>query len=409
GDVPMPLTVQAVYAAQLDDLPASGREVVRLAAVAGGRSPAAALTPLGADQSEAGIEVLRRRAFVAGPAPDRLFGDAYVFRHALLRDAAYASLTRAERSRLHVRFARWLESAQDAEQAAEGVGRHYAAALENAPRLAPEVEGLDREALSAAAGDWFHRAAGSALRLSAYDAGRELALRALEHTPPDDPLTLSRRLTLLGEATAFGADMDEGLRTLDEACEHLRTALPDARADLARAPSIRVFISFEQTRLAEGVELATARVDDVGDEDDPPAARVLLGRARCMHGLTNRYDDTAPDCERVLGIARRVGDRELELDARTVLGAPRSEAGLTAGPEEWVEVEKIARELRRWRTVSSALLSQCDGSEPDTALELIERSMEVSREHGLTQGLAWAEYALSELLFGRGDWDGSLA
>jgi hypothetical protein len=408
-EVPMPLTVQAVYAAQLDDLPAPARDVARLAAVAGRRFPFGALAPLGAGEAEAGIDGLRRRAFVAGPVRDRLFGDSFVFRHALLRDAAYASLTRAERSRLHVRFARWLESVQDAEQAAEVVGRHYAAALENAPRLVEEVEGLDRDALGRAAGDWFERAAESALRLAAHDAGRELALRALEHTPHDEPVVRARRLTLLGEATAFGSDMDEGAGHLDEACETLRAVLPEGRAEFAEAASIRVLIAFEQTRFAEGVDLATALLDSVGDNSDPPTARVLLGRARCLHGLTNRLDDIAPDCERVLEIARRFGDRELELDALTVLGAARMEAGEMTGPEEWEQVEELARDLGRWRTVASALLSQHVGSEPSAALAFIERSIEVSREHGLTQGLAWGECARAELLFEHGDWDGALA
>jgi tetratricopeptide (TPR) repeat protein len=346
---------------------------------------------------------------VAGPVADRLFGASFVFRHALLRDAAYASLTRAERSRLHVRFARWLEGVRNAEQAAEVVGRHYAAALGSAPRLVDEVEGLDRDSLLSAAGHWFERAAGSALRLAAHDAGRELALRALEHTPEDEPVLRARRLTLLGEATAFGFDMDEAARHLDEACATLRPVLPDGRAEFARAASIRVLIAFEQTRFAEGVDLATALLDSVGDDSDPPAARVLLGRARCMHGLTNRMEDTAPDCERVLEIARRFGDRELELDALTVLVAARAEAGVASGPEEWEPVESLARELHRWRTVAGALLNQRDESAPDAALALIERSVEVCREHGLAEGLVWGEYARAELLFERGHWDEALA
>jgi class 3 adenylate cyclase len=409
GAVPMPLSVQAVYAAQLDDLPAPARDVARLAAVAGRRVPTAALEALGAADGGAGIDGLRHRAFVIGPVADRLFGESFVFRHALLRDAAYASLTRAERSRLHVRFARWLESVQDAEQAAEVVGRHYAAALENSPLLADDVEGLDRDALGRAAGEWFERAAGAALRLAAHDAGRELALRSLEHTPPGEPVLHGRRLTLLGEATAFGSDMDEGARRLDEACEALAPVLPEGRAELAEAASLRLLIAFEQTRFGEGVELATRFLDCVGDNSDPPTARVLLGRARCMHGLTNRLDDTAPDCERVLEIARRFGDRELELDALIVLVAARMEAGVMAGPGEWAAVESLARELGRWRSVGSAILNQRDSTSPREALALIESAVEVGREHGLTELLAWSELARSELLFESGDWDAALA
>ena len=407
-DIAMPLTVHAVYAAQLDDLPWPARDVARRAAVAGRRFPAAALQPLHAAQPEAGIDGLRRRGLVSGPAPDRLFGDSLTFRHALLRDAAYASLTRAERSRLHVRFARWLQAVEDSDHAAEVVGRHYATALASVPLLAAEVEGLDRDALRAAAGEWFERAAAAALRLAAHESARELALRALEHTHHDEQVLLGQRLTLLGEATAFGADMDEGASRLDEACDHLRAALPEGRAALAEAAAIRVFIAYEQARFAEGLALATELVDAVGVSDDPPGARLLLARARCSHALSNRLEDAVPDCERALAIARRFGDRELELDALFLLATARSEAAAATGPEEWEAVETVARELRRWRTVASALLSRRDESEPQAALALIDRSIEVSREHGLTEALAWGECCRAEVLFGHGEWDEAL-
>jgi hypothetical protein len=49
-------------------------------------------------------------ARLLGPTGDPLLGSVYVYRHALLRDAAYASLARTERAELHLRFARWLEA-----------------------------------------------------------------------------------------------------------------------------------------------------------------------------------------------------------------------------------------------------------------------------------------------------------
>ncbi len=146
-DVPLPQTVQAIYAAQLDDLPPSARNVARRASVAGRRFAVEALEPLEIAGGEEGVELLARRALVTGPSPDAIFGASYAFRHALLRDAGYASLARAERARLHVLLAAWLEGAAGEERAqvAEPIARHYARALENVPALAREVApGLGR-------------------------------------------------------------------------------------------------------------------------------------------------------------------------------------------------------------------------------------------------------------------------
>src|SRR5206468_879589 len=83
------------YAAQLDDLAPHARRAARLASVAGRRFPRDALPPLGVADPDPAIEVLSRRALVAGPFADPLLGRPHQFRHALLRDTGYASLARA--------------------------------------------------------------------------------------------------------------------------------------------------------------------------------------------------------------------------------------------------------------------------------------------------------------------------
>ena len=87
--IPLPQSVQQIYAAQLDDLPPDARRLARRASVAGRRFAVRALEPLGAARD--GLEPLRRRELVNGPLNDPLLGDAFAYRHALLRDAGYAS------------------------------------------------------------------------------------------------------------------------------------------------------------------------------------------------------------------------------------------------------------------------------------------------------------------------------
>ena len=98
-EVPFPPTVQAIYAGQLDDLPGGARTAVRRAAVAGRRFAVAALPVLEVDAHESALDVLGRRGLVTGPTSDPSLGPSYAYRHALLRDAGYTSLARAERAK----------------------------------------------------------------------------------------------------------------------------------------------------------------------------------------------------------------------------------------------------------------------------------------------------------------------
>ena len=142
-DVALPPTVQAIYAGQLDDLPPSARSAARRAAVAGRRFPFAALDPLAVEEPATAVATLVQRALVSEPVDDPILGASYVYRHALLRDAGYASLARAERSSLHARFADWLATFPDQTlpTLAEVIARHYAAAVESSPTLIREIEG----------------------------------------------------------------------------------------------------------------------------------------------------------------------------------------------------------------------------------------------------------------------------
>ena len=218
--VALPPTVQAIYAAQLDDLPPDARQVARRGAVAGRRVPLAAFPSLELDGRRGGMDALHRRAFVAGPFDDPITGEGYAYRHALLRDAGYASLARAERARLHVAMARWLaETAGDrADIVAEAVAEHNASALESLPAIAggdlPDRATLMREAAA-----WYERAADAALRLAAHEAAQRLFARSIELTDAGSPLDLARRRLRLGEILAASADLDAGIGEMEAALE----------------------------------------------------------------------------------------------------------------------------------------------------------------------------------------------
>ncbi|HEV8402494.1 MAG TPA: hypothetical protein VGQ31_05620, partial [Candidatus Limnocylindrales bacterium] len=111
--ISVPPTIQALLAARLDRLSDGERRTIERAAVVGkefGQRDVSELTPAGARADVAGqLMGLVRKELIR---PDRrrdTNGEAYRFRHLLIRDAAYDSLPKLERAELHEQFADWLE------------------------------------------------------------------------------------------------------------------------------------------------------------------------------------------------------------------------------------------------------------------------------------------------------------
>src|SRR5207237_7860343 len=104
----------------------------------------------------------------------------FVYRHALLGDAGYASLARGERATLHLALADWLTDLPDDARptVAEVIARHYLAAFEQAPALAGTIGSKPREAVRAAAAEWFALAPEVRARFAAWESARSLTLRA---------------------------------------------------------------------------------------------------------------------------------------------------------------------------------------------------------------------------------------
>ena len=126
----VPDTVHAAVLARLDALWPVERAVAQAASVAGRSfrpaTLAAVLDNLGLGEIDAAIEGLVARD-LAMPSE----GDAYTFRHVLIRDVAYGTLSRAERIRMHAAVAAWLEgyAADRLDEFVELVAYHYREAV----------------------------------------------------------------------------------------------------------------------------------------------------------------------------------------------------------------------------------------------------------------------------------------
>jgi class 3 adenylate cyclase len=111
--VSVPPSISALVAARLDHLEPLERDLIGRAAVVGKifqRSAVAELSPP-ERREELGprLMTLVRKELVRPDRSATTGDEAFRFRHLLVRDAAYASLTKEQRADLHARFADWLE------------------------------------------------------------------------------------------------------------------------------------------------------------------------------------------------------------------------------------------------------------------------------------------------------------
>lgn len=146
----LPVSIQALLAARIDGLDPADRVLLQCAAVEGRTFHLGALATLHPDRPErlrARLVGLVRKGLLAGDEARYAGQDALRFTHALIRDAAYASLSEHQRAQLHTALADWLEDQPTA--AAEIVGHH----LERACVLAAQLGhgGPQQRALAARA------------------------------------------------------------------------------------------------------------------------------------------------------------------------------------------------------------------------------------------------------------------
>jgi class 3 adenylate cyclase/tetratricopeptide (TPR) repeat protein len=406
-DVALPPTVQAIYAGQLDDLPPAARMAARRASVAGRRFPFAALEPLDVDDPEEAVGALMRRALVAASADDPILGASYVYRHALLRDAGYASLARGERASLHAQLAQWLAGLQaDAlPTLAEVIARHYAAAVDSAPSLARDIGGRPRDEIRTIAAEWFERASEVASQFAAWESARTLARRALDLSEDEQPLVRARRLELLARVTANAAGLEEAKEQLREALELYRAE--QSRSGLASAGAALGRLLWSQTRFEESEQLANTLLEEIGGPEDVCCARLLITRASGALGATDAFDRAGADASRALRLARDAGDEALELEALRLSVLVQLERGDEDGAALAI-VEKLATRAGHWETVVFAMRGRASvdlDDRPEVALPLYERAAEVASAHGLTEAVGWSDYIRAEAYFCMGRWD----
>ena len=190
-ELSVPPTINALLSARLDRLDADEREVMQCASVVGKEfwwgSVADLVEPqLRPDVAPRLQALVRKRLVFPGGTTAIIGEDAFRFSHILVRDAAYAALSKSRRAEMHERHAEWLlaKAGDRATELEEIVGYH----LEQASQARAELAPVDPAAAALAA-----RAAG---HLGA--AGR----RALARGDTRAAARLLRRASALDDGAA---------------------------------------------------------------------------------------------------------------------------------------------------------------------------------------------------------------
>src|SRR6478609_6615679 len=207
----IPDTLQALIAARIDRLPPESRRLAQRAAVMGRvflRGALAHLSPE-VEDVDAIIDDLLFRDFVLREDRSAISGEqAFKFKHVLIREVAYAGLSKGSRADLHLLFADWLH-----ERAGEELVEIRAFHLDQATRLLAELDGSTPADLA--------EEASAELTRESFASARKLLVRAVELAPTLDRRYFSARSAWrLGDMTAVIVEMEEVAASAEAAHEH---------------------------------------------------------------------------------------------------------------------------------------------------------------------------------------------
>jgi tetratricopeptide (TPR) repeat protein len=245
----LPDTVLAMAQMRLSRLPSESRRILRAASVFGEvfwQGAVTALTGSG-DGVAAWLDELAQREVLTRRSEARFSGEReYAFRHALVRDAAYAMLTANDRTLGHKLAGDWLEAKGEGE--ALVLAEHF------------EIGGEPRRAAGA-----FLRAAAQSLQRNDFHAALALADRAVAQGVPEEAqgdLNLYR-----GRAFAALSKWGDARGALSAALEHTPEDRVERRAEILTVLSAACFWAQDLDAVRRHTPVVMALADQLGRGD----------------------------------------------------------------------------------------------------------------------------------------------
>ena len=303
----LPPSIDALLASRLDRLEPEQRALLERAAVVGKDFTRTAVMHLSPPEElpvvGGRLTTLLRKGLIRARRLSVDGDDAFRFHHGLVRDVAYAGITKDLRGDLHERHAAWLEQRHGA---GELVGYHLEQALRYRIELRPGDPLLPT--LAQRAGQHLADAGVRAFKRADTPAAINLFGRAVSLLPVDDPQR-TEALCELGIAQRSVGDASAAEATLTEAIESANGA-GDRRLELRariELSYLRLFTDREAdpSELLELAREASPLFEELGDER-------ALGRTwrqvGYVHGsMAGRCADWLDASERALTYYRRSG------------------------------------------------------------------------------------------------------
>jgi tetratricopeptide (TPR) repeat protein len=281
--------------------------------------------------------------------------EAFRFRHQLIHDGAYEAMSKAERARLHERYAGLLEElpSERVSQFEEVIGYH----LEQAHQLLSALGGQSGApdlAFRAAT----HLASAGRRAQDRWDvsAAANLLSRATQILPPTTPPRIAL-LPQLAEALLGLGRFDQAEAALNEAID----ATDDGSQPVSRASALLARTHLAVLRGASAADqeadLQTALTIAEASGDLPLLARVMLYLAN-LASYVGRQGEALHENELALDAAQRAGDLGLEAQARLGLAFETCQATSAAASIDRILAENLgfARE-HSLQMVEQAVLS----------------------------------------------------
>lgn len=312
----LPGSVEALLLVDIDRLPASDRTLLRLAAVLGARFEPGILSRLAPSPLDDDEIVARIGDFVR-PAGE----GAMEFRHAMVRDVAYAGLPFRQRHEMHARVARTLEELGDRAATADLLSLHFHEAGDHGRAWTFSL-----------------RAGAEARAKYAYAQAAAFFARALDsaaHLPQTPAADRSAASVSLGECLEMAGDSAGALTAFRKARRDLAGDLVATAEVLYKEARITVRLGRYRTGLSQ-LTRALHLLDEVpGTASETVRARLATRYGFCLH-LQNRTAESVRWGRLGVQWAEASGDRGALADACNALH-------LSYGASELVEDRPFGR------------------------------------------------------------------
>jgi ATP/maltotriose-dependent transcriptional regulator MalT len=391
----LPESLRDLILGSVQRLPEETQEMLRVASAGGDRVEHALLSAV-SGLDDTGLSRVLRPAVAANVLV--VDGDAYGFRHALMREAVHGDLLPGEHTRTHTRFAEALETDSTLVppgRAAAELAHHWYSAHDTTWALVSAWQAAQVAKEATAYTEWL-RMIDRVLTL--WDRVPDAAERiGADHT---DMLEKAIEAADLAGETERGVAFAKA--ALKEISDPIRAAgVLEQRGRL----KIRLGHRTALDDLREAARLVPA------DPPSVPRARVLSTLAQHLYLLPNGVDEARALATEALGVAREAGDATVEAHALTTLAGCDF---VETDAERHLAVLAEAAEVYRRGADDSAMLRVATNEshilesigEHERAIEAAQRGISLAGKHGQarTSG-AFLTINLTEPLHALGRWD----